>query len=309
VPAEPGSSGSHRLRALVVLLAVAVLGLAGCADPDGSGLGAAGTPGLDVDALVAPDPGLAALVPPDVRSRGVLRVGQSVSAPPVAFVLPDGRTVVGQDIDVVDAVGRVLGLRVERTQAAFVALLPGLGTGRFDVAAGNLSATAARERTVDMVTYGSDGEGFAVRSEDPSPPITTLDALCGHTVGVGAGSSFEATLDAHATTCGAGGREPWTVNAYVGSAALYLSLAQRRTDVLMNSTNGLRYVVARSPRYRIVGETGRVETALALGKSSPLTPAVHAAVQYLIDRGAEGRILAAWGTSDSAITTSRVDPP
>lgn len=300
--------------ALVALVAVLAALLSGCAsgpvdpaaadaDPD------LGVPRADVTSAITPDPAATALLPPEVRAAGVLTVGASVSSPPTAFHLSDNRTVVGQDTDITEAVARTLGLRVERTEATFDAILPALGSGRFEVGTGNFAVTEARKQVVDFVTYINDGQGFAVRADDPLPPVTDLLALCGRTVAVGAGTTFETTLNRAAPRCTEAGLPPLTVSSYLENAAVYLSLQQRRADAVMSTINGLRYAVSQQPRLRFVNEFRRLDVGFALAKDSPLTPAVHAAMQRLIADGTYGRILAKWGTSSSALTSSQVNPP
>lgn len=292
---------------LLAVTCALLLTLSACASPldDADAV----VPREDVLAGLAPDPSLAALLPPEVRQRGTLAVGSSISQPPSAFHLADGRTAVGQDIDVTDAVARLLGLRVERTEGTFDGILPGLGSGKFDVGTGNFAVTEARKRVVDFVTYINDGQGFAVRADDPQGPITDLTALCGRAVSVLAGSSFEATLGRAAPRCGAGGLPPMEVRSYPDGPTSGLALAQRRADVTMSTINGLRYLVEQQPRLRFVNEFRRLDVGFVLAKDSPLVAAVHAAVDRLIADGTYARILAKWGTTPSALPASAINPP
>lgn len=293
-----------------VLLAVfALVGalLAGCASPlddlDG------GVPREDVTSAVLPDDAAVALLPATVRQAGVLTVGASVSAPPSAFKLADGVTVTGQDIDMTEAVARTLGLRVQRTEGTFDGIVPGLTSGKFDVATGNFAVTEARKKVVSFVTYINDGQAFAVRADDPQPPIRDLTDLCGRAVSVLTGSTFEASLGKAQPRCSAAGRPAIEVRSYPDGATTGLALAQRRADVTMSTINGLRYLVAQQPRLRFVNEFRRLDVGFALAKDSPLIPAVQAAVTKLMADGTYARILAKWGTTPSALRTSQVDPP
>ncbi|MFF9478894.1 ABC transporter substrate-binding protein [Streptomyces sp. NPDC014733] len=296
------------------LLTAAALPLAGCAEPAATGKDAAGgaataVPTADVVSGITKDPAVAALLPDDVRARGTLALASSISSLPGAVYLPDGKTVAGEDIDLADAVGRTLGLRLNREPASFEAILPALGSGRYDVGTGNFGVTDARRETLDFVTYVNDGQGFAVREDSALKKVTALTQLCGLTVATGAGTTFEATLEKERPRCAAAGKKPYDVKTYAEVSALYASLQQGRTDVVMSTVNGLRYAVGRQPGLRFLNAYKRLDVGFAFKKGSPLAPAFRAAVNHLIANGSYRTILKKWGTADSALATSRIGPP
>ncbi|MEU3712252.1 ABC transporter substrate-binding protein [Streptomyces catenulae] len=313
-PRSPRRTARTAAVRTAALLAAAALPLAGCAEPaatgaDAPGGGATAVPTADVVSGIAEDPAAAALLPADVRARGTLALAASISSLPGAVYLPDGRTVAGEDIDLADAVGKALGLRLKREPASFEAILPALGSGRYDVGTGNFGVTDARRKTLDFVTYVNDGQGFAVREDSTLKKVTTLTQLCGLTVATGAGTTFEATLEQERPRCAAAGKKPYDVKTYAEISALYASLQQGRTDVVMSTVNGLRYAVDRQPGLRFLNAYKRLDVGFALKKHSPLAPAFRAAVNHLIENGSYHKILKKWGTADSALTTSRISPP
>ncbi|ARH90517.1 ABC transporter substrate-binding protein [Streptomyces sp. MOE7] len=301
------------LRA-AALLATAALALTACGsgDPsDGTGPAAATAriPTTDVVSGVKKDPAAAKLLPAGVRARGSLRLASSVGSPPAATYLPDGRTLAGQDIDFADAVGKVLGVRIKREVAGFEAILPALGSGKYDLGTGNFGVTDERRRTIDFVTYVNDGQGFAAREDSPLRKVTSLRQLCGLTVATGAGTTFETTLEENAHLCKEAGKQPYDVKTYAEQGALWISLQQGRSDVVMSTINGLRYAVKQQPGLRFLNEFKRLDVGFAFKKGTPLAPAVRAAVNRLKKDGTYDRILKKWGTGPSAIATSRISPP
>lgn len=207
-----------RLRGTAALALLPLLALTAC----GSG-GTGGTAAVGAEASPAPtdDPvaavrkvdSAAALLPADVRKAGKLRVGSSIGFPPGAYY-PNGtdKASAGQDIDLADAVAKVLGVGLERQDASFETILPALGSGKYDFGTGNFGVTAERLKTIDFVTYINDGQGFAVKKGNTAlkAKVTDLTQLCGLTIGTGAGTTFEATLTAQKGCARRPARSPTT---------------------------------------------------------------------------------------------------
>lgn len=314
----PGNGIRTRLRTAAALALLPLLALAGCgsgADAVASAPGArAASPAPSGDPLagVAAVDSIAALLPGDVRQAGKLRVGSSVGTPPTAYY-PNGQNKppAGQDIDIADAVAKVLGLKLERQDASFETILPALGSGKYDVGTGNFGVTAERLKTIDFVTYINDGQGFAVKTGNTTlnTQVSDLTQLCGLVIGTGAGTTFEKTLTAQQGVCAAAGKKPYEVKVFSESGAVTTALQQGRIDVVMSTINGLRYQAAQpAAQTSFLGEYHRLDVGFAFKKGSPLTPAFQAAVNELIKNGAYARILEKWGTTASAIAASQTNP-
>lgn len=310
----------HRGAALA-LLAAAVLTLSACGSGDpatgsGSGAGAAAPaaktgkiPTRNVVSGIRKVPAAARLLPAGVAQAGTLDLAASVGSPPTSTYLADGRTVAGLDVDVADAVAKVLGLRLHREAASFEAILPALGSGKYAVGTGNFGVTDERRKTIDFVTYINDGQGFAAREDSKLKKITDLRQLCGLTVGTGAGTTFEVTLEDSKHLCTDAGKKPYSVKTYAEQGAIWGSLQQGRTDVVMSTINGLRYAVAQQPGLRFLNEYQRLDVGFAFKKGTRLAPAFQKAVNTLIADGTYARILKKWGVTESALATSRISPP
>lgn len=294
------------LAALVVLASLTACGTATGTDAPAK----SAFPTEDVTSSVARDDTIAALLPADVRQAGTIRFASAAGgAPPSAFYAEDNKTVIGQDVDIADAVAKVLGVRLDRQVASFEAILPALGSGKFATGTGNFGVTEERRKTIDFVTYIDDGQGFAVRKDSQLGNVTDLTQLCGKTIGTGAGTTFEATLEKNKPRCVEAGKKPYEVQVFAETSALYLSLRQGRIDVIMSTINGLRYAASQQPDLRFLNEFHRLDVGFAFKKGSQLTTAFQAAVNKLIKDGTYGRILRKWGTQSSAVAESKISPP
>ena len=260
-------------------------------------------PTTDVVSAVRKNDAAARLLPSGTTS---LTLAVSVSGqPPGTSILDDGKTLAGQDIDFANAVAKVLGIRLKTEQASFEAILPALGSGKYDLGVGNFGVTDERRRTIDFVTYINDGQGFATRSDSKLTRITDLTQLCGLNVATGAGTTFEATLEDNKHLC----KKPYKVQTYNEQGAIWSSLQQGRSDVVMSTINGLRYAVAHQQGVKFLNEYHRLDVGFAFKKGTPLAKAFQAAVNDLIKNGTYSRILKKWGTEGSATTVSRISPP
>ncbi|CAM5580007.1 ABC transporter substrate-binding protein [Streptomyces tanashiensis] len=313
------SSGTARTTLVFALITAAALGLTACSggEPATAPAGASGAPGAakgalpteDVVAAVRKNEAAAKLLPADVRQRGSLTFAASVSNPPSAAYLPDGRTVVGVDADFSAAVTKALGLELKREVVGFEAILPALGSGKYDVGTGNFGVTEERRKTIDFVTYINDGQGFAARADSTLKAVTDLTQLCGLKVAVNAGTTFERTLEKNKGRCAEAGKPAYEVNVYSETGAIWMSLQQGRSDVVMNTINGVRYAVTQQENLKFLNEYRRLDVGFAFRKGTPLAPAFQAAVNGLKADGTYDRILRKWGVTASGIERSQISPP
>ncbi|MFJ4953335.1 ABC transporter substrate-binding protein [Streptomyces sp. NPDC088760] len=284
-------------------------GSGGPGGTDASGVAAKSgeVPTTDVVSAVRKDDSAARLLPAGTTS---LTVAVSVGGtPPGTTYVDDGKTLTGQDVDFTKAVARVLGIKLKVEQASFEAILPALDSGKYDFGASNFGVTDERRKTIDFVTYINDGQGFATRKDSRLSKITDLKQLCGLKVATSAGTTFEATLEENKHVCTDAGDKAYQVQTYAESSAIWSSLQQGRSDIVMSTINGLRYDVAHQEGLKFLNEFHRLDVGFAFKKGTKLAPAFRAAVNRLLSDGTYDRILKKWGTTGSAIKTSQISPP
>ena len=304
-------------RMVVVLGALAAIagGLTGCGSPPPAALTT--PPGvnenLDVVSGIAADPALAALLPAAVRQSHTLVVAEEATPnAPFQFFVDGNTRHIGLEIDLRDAVARVLGLAVSERLTGFESMLPGLADGKYQVAQGNFGVTEQRKKTIDFVTYYDDGYGLAVPAGSPVTKVTAFTDLCGLRVGTNLGTDFAASLQENVKQCDGLGRTEYTLSTYHDRAAGLLALSQHHVDIYMLTAMGLEYqsVVTHGQLVYLGKLPGEAEhNGFALPKGSPLAAPIQAAMQRLIDTGAYARILAKWRLTDAAIARSVINPP
>lgn len=115
----------------------------------------------------------------------VLRVGTDATFPPMEFVENDKRT--GFDIELVEAMAKAMGKRVEWVDIDFKGLIPGLVAKRFDVAVSAIYITDDRKKVVDFTDSYFAG-GLVAMTKDSNSAIKTLADLDGKKVTVQVGT-------------------------------------------------------------------------------------------------------------------------
>ncbi|APX33006.1 amino acid-binding protein [Brachybacterium sp. P6-10-X1] len=250
---------------------------------------------------------LAALVPAEIRERGELVNGAALNYAPGEFVGSDGGAV-GYDIDILTAIGRVLGLGTRTESAVFAQIIPAIGS-TYDVGISSFTINPERLEQVSMVSYFAAGMSYAVKTGNPYG-IVPPD-LCGTRVAHQVGTYMDDVVVERDEACRSGGDAGIVDQPYVGNADAATAVAGGKADVLIGDSPVIAYAVNRSRG--TLEQVGDIEDAalngIVVAKDQPeLAEAIRAAVQHLIDSGALREILAAWGNENGMIETSEVDP-
>ncbi|MEU8310431.1 ABC transporter substrate-binding protein [Actinomadura sp. NPDC048955] len=248
----------------------------------------------------------AALVPGDVKAKGTIVVASASTNAPMEFLAPDGKTLVGFDIDLSDAIAGTLGLKAEHTASTFDAIIPALQAKRFNLGMSGFFITPARQKVVDFVPYLRDGSALVVKAGNPLKlSMDNLMSLCGHRLAGEKGSVQGIEyLPAISKDCTASGRPAITVMMFPELDDAHLALTGGRADAIMEDSVPSGYRAAKSNgRYEVApGATYKpVSTGIALPKGAPLKPAVEAAVNVLASDGTLKRLMAKWSIPDTAL--------
>jgi polar amino acid transport system substrate-binding protein len=247
-------------------------------------------------------------VPPSVRAKGTLTVAADATYAPNEFVGPDGHTVVGMDVDLANALGRQLGMKVKVQNATFDSIIPGLAAGKYDIGISSFTDTKAREQTVDFVTYFKAGTSFYARSAG-APNVNGLPDLCGHAVSVEKGTTQQTAAAAQDGTCRKAGKPGVSVLVFPDQNGANLAISSGRAQVGMADSPVAAYQVKRSGgQFKLIGQTfGTAPYGIAIPKPSHLSAAILAGVKALIADGTYASILARWGQQAGTISSPQVN--
>jgi polar amino acid transport system substrate-binding protein len=290
----------------------AVTAAAGASSSGSAQASSTAIPTQDVVSSIQADPALRAELPAAVRSSGSITLGTvkavGTSGLPHGGQTADGKTV-GLDIDLRDAVAKVLGISWDVQYGTFPTVIPGVQNGKYDVGQANFGATKAREKVVDFTTYLNDGQSFLGAAGLKIDSATSITDLCGYNVATSPGTTFQQLLTDGASKCAAAGKSPYKVQYFADTAPIFLGLANGKIDIEFGPTLGLKYDAAHIPGTKYLGQVGTTPVGFVTAKGSPLAKALSDAVNRLIATGDYAKIFAKWGVPGTGVTRSVVNPP
>lgn len=232
----------------------------------------------------------AALVPEDIRQRGVITVAMDATYAPFEYLSPTTGKIVGYDVDVSNALAAVLGLKAKQLNVRFTSIITSLDAHKYDMSMSAFSITKAREKVVDFVgPYLQSGSVLEVITGNPHGVTLNELALCGHTVGAVKGSTQGSQfLPAMSKQCVASGKAPITINNYATQNEANLALNSKRAEAVFAAFGTIAYQVSLSHDRFQIAPGPQYETTpvgIAMPKNSPLEPAIKAALKVIKEDG------------------------
>ncbi|MEY9853151.1 polar amino acid transport system substrate-binding protein [Leifsonia sp. EB41] len=297
----------------VPLISLAALAFTGCSAADGAKPSPSESKSVTVPSAKL-DKEAQALLPADVRAAGALTAVTNAGYPPYEMFASDNKTIIGRDIDFAKALSETLGVDIKFDNVSFDAIIPGINSGRYQLAISGLTVTPERLQAADFVTYSESGSNLAVAPGNPQH-LKASDAktLCGKTIGVTKGSSDAlVNLPNLNKQCLAAGKKAIDAKEFPDEGSR-LALSSGRVDAILDDALSLAYSAQKSNgQYELAAgpDIAPAASGIALVKDSPLTPAIAAAVKNMVtqQKAVYEAINEKWGVpADHILTADQVD--
>ena len=294
-----------RLIARLGAPVLAVLVLAGCGSSNNKTTTTSTTSSSGTSGEVA---SIAAQVPAAIKSKGTLNVATEAQYAPNEFIAPDGHTIIGMDVDMMTALGEIMGLKVNMVNSNFETIIPGLAAGRYDIGASSFTDTKEREKTVDFVDYFSAGISFYAKSS-ANPGVEELKDLCGKTTAVEKGTVEQEEAEKQDKACKKEGKKAVTILIFPGQNAVNLAVSSGRAELGMADSPVVAYQIKQSDgQFKLIGKSyAFAPYGLAIPKNSGMTQPVFEALKHLIADGRYKAILEKWGIQSGAISEPKIN--
>jgi polar amino acid transport system substrate-binding protein len=285
------------------LAAALVLTLSACGG--GSTTTAPGGAASDSAPAVTADQKLFEMLPDDVKTAKKVKVGTEALYAPYEYLDADGSTVIGLDVELLKATTQRLGITYDLSNTAFDGLLPGLDSGRFDLAWAAFSDTKARQAKFDFVDYFKAGQAIVVPTGNANNIHAVAD-LCGRPVSVLTSSAQEALLKQfNGKECSS---NKINIISQQSDTDALLQVQSKRADASFTQEPVGRYnasKIAGGKAFEVANTEALYPTLLGVAvtkKESQLRDALQAAIQSLIDDGTYDKILAARQLENGKVT-------
>ena len=217
-----------RTRALAVAaLATTALALTACGS-DSLSTSKSSSPAATTSASAPTvDPALVAKLPAKVKDAGTINIGTDATYQPNEYLDADGKTVIGMDVELFDAVMQKFGIKTNWVPSAFDAIILGVQSGKYDVGVSSFTVNPEREAQATMVSYFTAGTQWVTQKGNPKG--INPDDACGKNVAVQKGTvQADEDLPKRQAACKAAGKPDINVLVDADQAKVTASRAVRQ---------------------------------------------------------------------------------
>ncbi len=302
-----GTSRSAFVRRAAVLLSVTALVIGACGANPTASTGSGGAASATTDAT------LHAMLPAAIQQSGVVKVASELDYPPVEYFDTDGKTPIGAEIELGQAMAARLGVKLDITNLAFDPTIPAITAGRFDTSMTYIGDKVEREAQVDFVDEFRSGYSMMVQKGNPTG-IKSLEDLCGKGVGSQVGAANTAIVEDQDAKCKAGGKPAINIVSTQSAADAVLALKAGRVAAHLEDAPVAAYIAATSGGgndFDVVGDQVTIRNHGLIFKkdNTQLRDAFQAALKAVIADGTYDAILKKYHVENISLKTAPINDP
>ncbi|WML42817.1 transporter substrate-binding domain-containing protein [Neobacillus sp. PS3-40] len=222
------------------------------------------------------------------KSKGekIYKVGVDTTYPPFEF--KDGNDYKGIDIDLINAIAKNQGFKIELSPMDFGGIIPAMQANQLDVAIAGMSITDERKKIVDFSDPYFDA-GLIVVVKNDNTTIKSADDLKGKTVAVKKGTSGAKFAEDNAVKLG------YKVVQFNDSPAMFQEVSNGNADALLEDYPVISYAIAQKDLgLKTVGDRlngDQYGIALLKGQNTDLLKKIDAGLAELKKDGTYDKII------------------
>jgi polar amino acid transport system substrate-binding protein len=288
---------------LTALATAGVLALAACGNGGDGASDEADAPDVAVDEE------LAALLPDAVADAGAVTIGVEASYPPGEYLDEDGETVLGFNVDLIEAALGKLGLEADWEPTTFDSIIIGVDTGSYDLGASSFTITEERMEAVNMVSYFSSGTQWFAPAGNPDG--VDPDNACGLRIAVQTGTTHDQDIEARSEACVEAGEDAITIEKFQTQPQATETIVSGLNDASLADLPTSLYALQQTgEQLEFIGEQYDAAPygVVVNQEQEELSEAVAAAFNAIIEDGTYEEVLAEWGIEVGALDSAEVNP-
>ncbi len=178
--------------------------------------------------------------PAEIAKAGTLVFCSSLASPPGEFTAPDGQTPMGITIDVMHALGDLMGVKIKILNLQFSTLLGALDSGKCDAAMGGLGDTPLRRQRYALVDYWQVASGFMVKTGNAAN-LKTIEDLSGKRVAVQLGGRNASLVKDISDKLVSQGKQPIAQRLLPSNVSAFQDLDLGRVDAMVADAVAMNY--------------------------------------------------------------------
>lgn len=241
------------------------------------------------------------LLPAAFRDKSFIDVAAVSDYPPLSYSQGGTSTIVGFDIDLLNATAKALGTKFVYVNTPYSNEIPELESGRAVIAEGGDYDVASQEAVTTLIDYLNTGYQLLVQESNPEH-ITGLSTICGDAVAIIPNEQLFSQIVAGASKkCVAAGKKPATTAIYPTQDAAELALKSGRSQAVMEGQLENSYAVKQGEPFKPEGQVlDSQPIGIQVPKSmSQLAKALQAGMQAVVNNGEFAKLLKKWDFPES----------
>ncbi|NDL62146.1 transporter substrate-binding domain-containing protein [Enterobacteriales bacterium SAP-6] len=247
---------------------------------------------------IAPHWSFAAIAAPaDIKAKGQLTFCSDLENPPAEGMADDGKTPSGAAVDIMNALGSVMGVKSRIDNYQFSGIFAALDTGKCDLVMASLGKTPERAQRYGLVDYWRVKSGLLVVKGNPLH-LASFEDLSGRRVAALMGSRNESVVRQISEKLVSEGKPAVTLVSLGTNVAAFHDLMLGRADAMVGDTVVINYYMSKAKdKFQTVDMPVPAKTWVVamLKNNTALHQAIQAGRDDLNTSGEMSKIVKKWG--------------
>ncbi|TCL06341.1 MULTISPECIES: ABC transporter substrate-binding protein [Sodalis] len=239
----------------------------------------------------------AVTAPADIKAKGQLTFCSDLENPPAEGMAEDGKTPSGVAVDIMNALGPLMGVKTHIDNYQFSGIFAALDTGKCDLVMASLGKTPERAERYGLIDYWRVKSGLLVTKGNPLK-FHTFEDLSGRRVAALLGSRNETVVKQFSDQLVKEGKPGITLVSLGTNVAAFHDLLLGRADAMVGDNVVINFYMSKAPnKFQTVDMPVPAKTWViaTLKNNTALRQAVQAGIDELNTSGAMTKIVKKWG--------------